>query len=276
MINNKRLRTSVALLAVTLSIIGLMLIVSSRQLAKSPGTLTWLWRSTLEVTGTSLLASAVAAALAVSWNLSGNSFIRENIRTILSSRTRIVFFALVLLGFILPAVLSLFEGVLLPPHELGVYAWELWLSVVVLASAVVSLRVLARRVSGFRELVLLSQTISEAAMIQNQSEIELRQAQEALDEALVAFEEDTISQDQAREIEQTLSLIKWIQQGDITGWYELWEEVRFGDGLRPGVRSIVEGELWQVQQERHRTGGRPSRNGQYEEQLQSLLSPEQV
>jgi exonuclease VII small subunit len=272
MTNSKWLKTSVALLVITLSIIGLMFIISSRQLAKSPGTLTWLWRSTLAVTGTSLLASAVVGALAVSWNLSGNSFIRENVCTILSSRTRIVLLAFVLLGFVLPAVLSLFKGALLSPGELAVYAWEVGLSVVVLASAVATVRVLTRRVPGFREMVLLSQTVSEAVAIQNQIEIRLRQAEEAANEALVAFEQGRISRDQAREIEQTLSLIKWIQQGDLTGWYELLEEVRFGDGLCLGMRSIVERELWRAQQERYRTGGRPSRNGNYKKQLQSLLS----
>jgi len=276
MIDNKRLKTSVALFTITLSIIGLMFIVLSRQLAKSPGALVWLWQSTLEVTGTSILASALAAAWAVYWNLSGNSFIRENARTILSSRTRIVFFALVLLGFILPTVLSLFKGALLSPDKLAFYARELWLSVAVLVSSAATLRVLARRVSGFRQLALLSQTVSEAVTIQNQIEAALHQAQEAPNEALVAFEQDAIGRDQAREIEQTLSLGKWIQQDDLTGWHELLEEVRFGDGLRPGVRSIVERELQRAQRERHRTGGRPSRNGKYEKQLHSLLSPQPV
>jgi hypothetical protein len=276
MINYKRLRTSITLFIITLSVIGLTLIVLSRQLAKSPGTLAWLWRSTLEIAGTSLLASAIAAALAVYWNLSGNSFGRETVRTILSSHARIVFFALVVLGFILPAVFSLFRGALLSPDQLRVYAWEFWLSVVVLALAAATLRILARRVSEFRELVLFSQTVSEAVTIQNQIKAALHQAQEAPNEALVAFEQDAIGRDQAREIEQTLSLSKWIQQDDLTGWYELLEEVRFGDGLRPGVRAIVERELQRMQRERHRAGGRSSRVGEYEKQLRSLLPHQPV
>jgi hypothetical protein len=276
MINKKLLKTSVALFVITLSIIGLIFIILSRQPAKPLGTLTWLWRFTFEIIGTSLLAGAIAAGLTIFWDLSGSSFIRENVRTILSSRTRMALFALVLLGLILPTVLSLFKGMLLSLDELAIYAWELGLSVVVLVLAAAISRVLARRVSGFRKLVLLGQTVSEAVTIQNQSEIELRQAQKAHDEALVAFEQDTISRDQAREIEQASSLLKWIYQGDITGWYELLEEAHFGDGLRPEVRSIVERLLWRVQQERHRIEGPRDRNDEYGKQLESLLSPQQA
>jgi hypothetical protein len=275
MTNSKLLRTMIALLVITLSISGLMSIALLRQFVKSPDMPTWPWQSVLEATGTSLLAGGIAAGLAVYCGMSGSSFIQENVRTILSSRTRIVFFAIVLLAFVLPAVLSLFSGALLSPGKLAVYTRELWLSVTVLASATATLRILTRRISRSRELVLLGQAASKVAAIQNQRGIELRQVQEMLGKALIALEQGRIDQDQAREIEQTTSLTKWILQNDDTGWYELREEACFGNGLTASIRVIVEQELQRVSQEEI-SHDQVCWNSEYEKRLQSLLSPQQA
>jgi hypothetical protein len=275
MTNSKLLRTIVVLLVITLSLSGLMLIVLLRQLVKSPDTPTWPWQSVLEATGTSLLAGAIAAGLAVYCGMSGNPFIKRNLRTILSSRTRIAFCALALLVVILPAVLSLFNGALLSPGKLAVYAQELWLSVAVLASAAATLRILTRRISRSRELVLLGQTASKVVAMQNRRKIELRQAQKTLDKALIALEQGRIDQDQAREIEQTTSLIKWIVQNDDTGWYELREEACFGNGLTAAIRTVVEQELQRIMQEEI-SHDQVCWNSEYEKQLQFLLSPQQA
>ncbi len=258
MTHNKQLRTSVALFVITLLIIGLVIVVLIRQLARSPGTLAGLWLPALELLATSLLALAISAALIIAWYLPGNIF-SVKVRTLLSSRTRKRLFGLVVLGFLLPAVLSLFNGALLPPAS---YLWELWLSVIALASIAEVFWFLVRRVSRFRELIILGQKASQAAIIQDR----LPQIESALDEALIAVDHGTISLDQVKEIEQTLSLAKWMLQGDDTGRCELQEEVRFGDGLRPRIRTLVDWELQRVRQEHYR-------NGEYQDQLQSLLSP---
>jgi hypothetical protein len=89
-----------------------------------------------------------------------------------------------------------------------------------------------------------------------------------LDDVLVALDRGEIDQSMVEEMQQACSLAKWLQ-GDTTGWYELWEEVRFGDGLRPAVHSALEAELGRIQQ------GilRPEMPPGYEERLRSLLSP---
>lgn len=92
---------------------------------------------------------------------------------------------------------------------------------------------------------------------------------ESLNDMLLAYDQDEISEVTVKEVEQAESLKKWIKQGDIIGWYELQEEVRYGGGLRPRARLVVERELWEVQHQRRS-------NGKFEKQLQSLLSIEQV
>lgn len=92
-----------------------------------------------------------------------------------------------------------------------------------------------------------------------------------LDDALLALDRGEIDEGEAEAITQSFALGKWLQ-GDTTGWYELWEQVRFGDGLHPVVRSAIKRELGQVQQGAPRSGIRPG----YEERLRSLLSPQSV
>lgn len=85
-----------------------------------------------------------------------------------------------------------------------------------------------------------------------------------------------VDQNKAKEGEQLVSWKKW-QEGDVTGWHELWEEVCFGSKLRPGVRRAVRKELQRVHQGRPRFQSWPSSNGKYEEQLRLLLlSPREV
>jgi len=273
MTSDKLIRIS-ALLVVTLLIISLTFVVLSRLLVESPDTLDWLWQSVLKVTGTSLLAGAIVAGLGISWDLLSN--FRKSARIISSTRTQITFFALVLLGLTLPIVLLLFKDTFLPFNRLAIYVWELWLSVAVLISVVVILRILVRWVPGFRELGFPSQAINKALTIWVQDKIELYQAQKALDEALVALEQGVISEDQAREMEQTSSLIKWMLQENDTGWHELREEARFGTGLTAAVQTVVEQELQRVSREKLKSRERPSRSGEYEKQLRSLLSPQQA
>jgi hypothetical protein len=73
-----------------------------------------------------------------------------------------------------------------------------------------------------------------------------------LDNALEAFDASEIARSDAGEMEQTLSLLKCIEQRDNTDLYQLLEMASFGDGLRPGAHSVVECELQRVKQERHK------------------------
>jgi hypothetical protein len=88
------------------------------------------------------------------------------------------------------------------------------------------------------------------------------------DDVLLALERGDIDCGTAEGMQQVHSLTKWLQ-GDSLGWYELWERVRFGDGLHPVVRSALEEELRRIQQGKPRSGVPPG----YGERLRSLLSP---
>ena len=96
--------------------------------------------------------------------------------------------------------------------------------------------------------------------------------EESLDNMLVALDQREISEATYKEKEQFQSLNKWIHRDDIMGWYELWEEARFGDGLSSRARLVVESELQRLRREKHWTGNHPSRNSDYEKRLESLLS----
>jgi hypothetical protein len=121
----------------------------------------------------------------------------------------------------------LFKGAL---SSLAVYVRELLVSGVFVASASITLKVLAR--------------------------VDLNK--EAEDEQLSALE-------------------KWLREDDVTGWHELWEEVCFGNGLRPAVRLAMTQELQRVRQEKASSQPWSGRNGKYEERLRLLLlSPSEV
>jgi hypothetical protein len=92
-----------------------------------------------------------------------------------------------------------------------------------------------------------------------------------LDDMLLALDQGEISEVMLKEMEQTQSFDKW-QQGDITGWHELNEEARFGDGLCPRTRSRIEYERRRVEQERQDRKKRQVKNGTYERQLNDLLA----
>ena len=76
---------------------------------------------------------------------------------------------------------------------------------------------------------------------------------------LEAYESGLIDEVQAREVEQTLSLVKWIIELNTLGFDELIEYAKYGSGLAPGIRSVLEREL-----ERSETS-------EYKDQLQELL-----
>jgi hypothetical protein len=105
-------------------------------------------------------------------------------------------------------------------------------------------------------------------LIVSMKDTELEEVSLLLDDVLLALDRGDISLSKAEELQQVCSLAKWLR-GDTTGWYELWEEVRFGDGLRPAVRSALEAELGRIQQ----GIPRPEMPPGYEERLRSLLSP---
>jgi hypothetical protein len=86
---------------------------------------------------------------------------------------------------------------------------------------------------------------------------------------IVRLDDNTDTYEKMRLLTQTLSAEK-LKKGDTTGWYELREDVRFGEGLHPTVRSILEKELKRMQQER----GGSEVQSEYETRLQSLLRPD--
>lgn len=242
-----------------------------------------IWVSTLKITLTLLLSGLVVVIIAGLLNL---RFTDKSLYEILLSRKKIMLLFLALLILLMPAVFSLPRGTGLSPEELVVYVRELLISVVivVLSSAIWKVLNVPASISRWFEAphaavkhaIASSQTGDDKDAVHptpatahpnKQSEMELDQALQALDGGEIAPSD-------VKEIEQALSLVKWMHQGDIIGWYELWEEIYYGDGLRPRVRSAVERELRLVRQERHGSEVRPTRNGEYEKQLQSLLSPQ--
>jgi len=90
---------------------------------------------------------------------------------------------------------------------------------------------------------------------------------ESLNSTLLALDHGEINQPEVEEAQQIHALGKWIQ-GDDVGWYELWEMVRFGGGLRPAARSAVKKELQHLEQT-HPAGPLTAKRV---EQLQRLLS----
>jgi hypothetical protein len=274
--HDKRLGISLILSLIVLLIIALMLIIMSGRFAEPPSVLIRLRRPILEATGSTLLAGLAVVAMVVFWNLLNNFSLGTRIHTTLSRHIRVASFVLVLLTILLPIMLSLFKGMLLSYDELRIYAEELFLSVVVAVSASVTFRFLARQTFGFRGLLLLGQRADQAALVEARGEIALHQAQAALDQALVALEQGGISHEQAKEIEQTSSLSKWILQRDDTGWYELREEAFFGEGLTTAVRAVVDRELQQLSQEKLGANDWACWNGEYEKRLRLLLSPRSV
>ncbi len=72
--------------------------------------------------------------------------------------------------------------------------------------------------------------------------------QTEIEKALPALDRGEITREEVVELEQLYSLAKWILKGDVTGWYELYEQVQFGDGLRGKVRSLIERELEHIQE----------------------------
>ena len=69
-----------------------------------------------------------------------------------------------------------------------------------------------------------------------------------IEQALPALDRGEITREEVVELEQLYSLAKWILRRDVTGWYELYEQVQFGDGLRRKVRSLIERELEHIQE----------------------------
>lgn len=77
---------------------------------------------------------------------------------------------------------------------------------------------------------------------------ESEHVQTDIEKALPALDRGEITREEVVELEQLYSLAKWILRGDVTGWYELYEQVQFGDGLRRKVRSLIKRELERFQE----------------------------
>lgn len=109
----------------------------------------------------------------------------------------------------------------------------------------------------------------------NRTSEEMQKEQKVLrkswDEDLLALDREEISWNKAKQSNQWLSWYKWTQRGDKTGWYELWEDVRYGDGLSPRVRWATEWELERVRKKAYQVGVFSSREEELEENLQALL-----
>jgi hypothetical protein len=205
-----------------------------------------IWQSIVNITLTSLLSALVVVAIFALLRL---HFSEKSLYEILLRRKKIAYLFLVFLILLMPVVFSLLGGKwLLSPGEWGVYTRELLVSVVIVMSFSVTWKIL-----------------NEPASILG--------LPKALYNALPALRIGEASLSSIEEM-QGLSLAKWIEEGDVTGWYELREEISFGDGLRPRVRLVVEW-LWRVR-EKFGTEPQQIRNRGYKEQLELLLSSQPV
>jgi hypothetical protein len=112
--------------------------------------------------------------------------------------------------------------------------------------------------------------LSERYMTLHESYANLKGETVSLSAALQAWDKGDISQDELIEAQQLHSWRKWIQRKDETGFRELLEDVRSGDGLVASMRSLVEEELAKVRERTERE--RPSSGDElYEQRLQLLL-----
>jgi hypothetical protein len=203
-------------------------------------------------------------------------FTGKSLYEILLGRTKIIVFSLALLVLLMPAVFSLLKGTWLSPRELGGYTRELLVSVVTVVSFSVTWKVLREvslrnvekmqirslakwidegDITGWYELMERVRSGDELCPgVRSVVEWKLWQVQKGFNteprhirdddyqkrlEALL-YPQPMVSIYSDVEEMQVFSLAKWIDEGDITGWLELKEDVYFGDGLRPGVRSMVE------------------------------------
>jgi len=87
-----------------------------------------------------------------------------------------------------------------------------------------------------------------------------------------AWERGEIPESKVIECEQWVSWYKWIHRGDMTGWAELFEAVRYGEGLSRRLRSAVEWELEKVRKQAYETGMFSDEEEEIERQMQALLS----
>ena len=176
-----------------------------------------MWQSIVKITLTSLLSGLVVVIIAVLLNL---RFTRTSLYEILLSRTKIIIFFFALLILLMPAVFSLLRGELLSPEELAVYVKELLVSAAIVVSFSFTWKVLNVFSTSFAKLGTVTpfKDLYNALLAPRLGEVCLSNVEEM----------------------QIRSLAKWIDEGDITGWRELEEDVNFGDGLQPGVRSVVE------------------------------------
>ena len=122
---------------------------------------------------------------------------------------------------------------------------------VFLLLAMIILAFVATRLSSKIRFLLVQVPTDLLANKKISLESELIQSQKILNKAMEAWDEGEITTIHLKEIEQTISLVKWLIKGDETGWLELEEEVLHGDGLSPKVRSIIEQEVERVQQKEH-------------------------
>ena len=91
------------------------------------------------------------------------------------------------------------------------------------------------------------------------------------DNALHAWERGEIPERKIVESQQWASWYKWIHQGDATGWAELIEQARYGNGLADRLRSAAEWELERLQRRAYESGGYSEEEEKMEENLQVLL-----
>lgn len=86
-----------------------------------------------------------------------------------------------------------------------------------------------------------------------------------LQDILIDWNQDGMSNSEFEERRQVLSLFKWLREDNVTGWYELWEVVQYGEGLTPRVRAMLEQELLQIKQDK-------PFDGNLKERIASLLN----
>jgi hypothetical protein len=238
-----------------------------------------MWQLVVKIALTWLLSSLVVIVVAALLKL---RFTGKSLYQILLNRKKITYLFFVLLILLIPVAFSLPRGKLLSPEVLAAYLMELVVSVIVVVSfgatwialddpASILRQVKVRYAMGERAMITLWLSATGGTM--ELAPIAANPGQTRLGDALLALDRGEIALNDVEEMEQSLSLVKWIHEKDTTGWHELREQVLYGDGLRPRARLIVKRELWRVREERYRTGDRPGRGEGLEKQLGSLLSP---
>ena len=127
---------------------------------------------------------------------------------------------------------------------------------------------------AFVVMFLLENRIRKASEEMDKERESLRMLKQTLDGALQAWDRNKISRRKVIEAGQWVCWHRWIHYGDITGWRELLEEVRYGEGLTPHVRSAVEWELDKIRRKAYEEEGLLADEEEgLEQRLQDLLDP---